>query len=361
MNKAAKILRVVVCGVTFGRFYLRGIARLPEKFELAGILSRGSSHSVQCAQEYGVPLYTDVEQLAGAGIDLACVVVRSAVGGGQGTELAERLLSKGIHVIQEYPVHHNEAARCLKIARKCSAFYRINTFYPQLDTVRRFILTARLALNKSEAVYVDAACSLQVLFPLIDILGQSLGGFRPWSFVLTSNPASAAPFSTLSGQLRGIAVSLSVQNQIDPADPDNHAHLLHRITLGTTSGNLQLTDTHGLVLWNPRMHVKRGKDGILVLDGSEPLFQLPVTEAVAPIEHTTFKSVYSGLWLEGIQRSLSKFRETILTAKDDRQLAQYQLTACQVWQDIGQQLGPARIIAGREPNPLSLAGLLETM
>lgn len=361
MNKTGDILRVAVCGTTFGRFYLRSIAGLPEKFKLAGILSRGSSHSAQCAKAYGVPLYTDVDQLMAAGIDMACVVIRSAVGGGQGTELAERLLAKGIHVIQEYPVHHNEAARCLKAARDFSALYRINSFYPELDTVRRFILTARQALSKSEALYIDAACSLQVLFPLIDILGQSLGGLRPWSFLLTSAPATEAPFCTLSGQLRGIPLTLSVQNQIDPADPDNHAHLLHRVALGTTSGNLLLTDTHGLVLWNPRMHVKRGADGVLVLDGTDSLFQLPVTETVAPLEHQTFRDVYNGLWLTGIQRSLSKFREAILAAQDDRQLAQYQLTACQVWQDIGQRIGPARIIAGREPNPLTLAGLQATI
>ncbi|TWH46108.1 Gfo/Idh/MocA family oxidoreductase [Sporomusa sp. KB1] len=359
MSKLEKPLRVVVCGTTFGRVYLRGIAQMPEEFELAGILARGSSHSARCAEEYHVPLYTDIDQLANVGVDMACVVVRSTVGGGAGTELANDLLLRGIHVLQEYPVHHNDVVKCLRSARKATCSYRINSFYPELDTVRSFILTARQALQKSKAVYIDAACSLQVLFPLVDILGQSLGGFRPWSFLLASNPVSEDPFCSLSGQIRGIPVSLRVQNQINPADPDNHTHLLHRIVLGTNSGSLMLTDTHGFVLWNPRMHVERETDGILALDGSDPFFSLAVTEPVTPIKNITFTSVFNGLWTEGIKRSLRRFRETVLAGKEDQQLAQYQLTACQVWQDIGLQLGPARIIAGQSPNPLGLAGFQE--
>ncbi len=45
MIKAEQRLRVVVCGTTFGRVYLRGIAQLPEEFELVGILARGSDNA----------------------------------------------------------------------------------------------------------------------------------------------------------------------------------------------------------------------------------------------------------------------------------------------------------------------------
>ena len=49
-------LRVIVCGVGFGRYYIEAILRLPDLFELVGILSRGSKNSIKLAEKYGVPL-----------------------------------------------------------------------------------------------------------------------------------------------------------------------------------------------------------------------------------------------------------------------------------------------------------------
>ena len=69
-------LRAVVCGTTFGQTYLNGLASLPEHFELAGVLARGSAFARVCAARYGVPLFTSVEHLP-PGVDMACVVVRS--------------------------------------------------------------------------------------------------------------------------------------------------------------------------------------------------------------------------------------------------------------------------------------------
>ena len=42
-------LRVIVCGVGFGRYYIEAILRLPDLFELVGILSRGSKNSIKLA------------------------------------------------------------------------------------------------------------------------------------------------------------------------------------------------------------------------------------------------------------------------------------------------------------------------
>lgn len=355
MIKAEKPLRVVVCGTTFGRVYLRGLEQLPEEFTLVGILARGSSQAVQCAQEYNVPLYTDVEQLTKESVDMACVVVRSTVVGGQGTDLANNLLLKGIHVLQEQPVHHDELVKCLRSARKAGCCYHLNSFYPDLEIVRNFITTARQVLQQTEASYIDAACSIQVLFPLVDILGQSLGGFRPWFFLAASNPSSAAPFCSLSGQIKGIPITLQVQNQLNPVDPDNYTHLLHRIVIGTNSGNLMMTDSQGLVLWSPRMHVARRADGVPDLDSADPLLDLAITELVTPYKHESFRTALASWWPESIKRSLSRFRTAILSRENDKRLAQYQLTACQVWQDISQKIGPVQLITAQAPKPVTLA------
>jgi len=52
-------------------------------------------------------LYTDLNDLP-RDIDAACVVVKSSVLGGKGTDLAIGLMNKGIHVLLEQPVHHND-------------------------------------------------------------------------------------------------------------------------------------------------------------------------------------------------------------------------------------------------------------
>lgn len=362
-------LRVLVCGTTFGRIYLRGLALLPYIFELAGILARGSAHSAATARALGVPLYTSADDLPDGGIDAACVVVRSAVVGGSGSELARALLERGIHVLQEHPVHHDELAACLRTAQRSGCIYRLNGFYPDVEPVARFIRLARLALARREAVYVDAACSVHVLYPLVDILGQALGGFRPWSFgrvaEMERNEAEekreeerknrpAPPFLSLSGTLAGIPLSLRVQNQIDPGDPDNHTHVLHRIVLGTSGGALTLTDTHGLVLWSPRLHVGRD-DGVLDLSGSGGTMDLPSTSIVGPAGAASYGAVFTDLWPRAIARALSRFHEAILAGTRDARIGQHHLTACRVWQDIGNRIGPARIVSPPAPVPLSLA------
>ena len=355
MINPAQRLRVVVCGTTFGRIYLSGIAQLPNEFELVGILARGSEHAATCARQYNVPLYTDVNQLPHDEVDVACVVVRSAVVGGQGTKLANDLLTRGIHVMQEHPVHHEELVECLRSARQSNCHYYLNSFYPDIAPVRHFILTARQALQQSEAVYIDAACSIIVLFPFVDILGQSLGGFRPWSFQAAINCSKTEPLTSLCGQIGGVPLTIRVQNQMDPDDPDNSAYFLHRIELCTNNGSLMLTDTHGLVLWNPRMHVSRRKDGVLDIYGSDSNLNLPVTELVQPLEKRPLKTIFNHLWPESIKRTLHRFWQTIVSGERDKYLNQYQLTACRVWQDIGNKLGLPETISSQNVYPLALA------
>ncbi|MBW6409611.1 Gfo/Idh/MocA family oxidoreductase [Clostridium weizhouense] len=357
MMSLERPLRVVVCGTRFGRVYLRGIEKLKDKFKLVGILARGSEQAAKCASEYNVPLYTSTEQLTKENVDIVCVVIRSAVLGGAGTNIADRLLSKGINVIQEHPVHYEDVLRCRKTARKFDAYYEVNSFYPNLKTVRRFIDVTRKVLKKSEAIYIDAACSMQVLYPLVDILGKALGGFRPWSFKLDNDNSEKNPFSSLSGEVNGIPINLRVMNQMNTTDPDNHTHLLHRIVIETTIGSVILTDSNGIVLWNPTMYVPQNEDGVLDLYGENEFLDFQVTELLLPIEKRSYRDVYNNLWPEGIAAMLEEFRDKILNLKTDNQLAQYELVACQVWKDIGEKLGPAKIIKGKNLYPVFLKDL----
>ena len=96
IDSTRRRVRVLVCGTGFGRIHLRAIAA-DDDVDLAGILSRGSAASRGVAAEYGVTCHTSVDDLPDD-IDIACVVIPSTTGAGEGTEIALRLLDRGIHV-----------------------------------------------------------------------------------------------------------------------------------------------------------------------------------------------------------------------------------------------------------------------
>ncbi|MYX22215.1 Gfo/Idh/MocA family oxidoreductase, partial [Streptomyces sp. SID8380] len=141
-------MRVLVCGTNFGRFYAEAVRARPG-FVLAGVLSRGSAASRALAERHGVPHHTEVGTLPDD-IDLACVAVGSTISGGEGTELALALLDRGVHVLQEHPVHLDEMTRCLRLARRRGVHYRVNTHYPHVAPVRRFLAAARRLRERQE-------------------------------------------------------------------------------------------------------------------------------------------------------------------------------------------------------------------
>lgn len=196
-------MRVVVCGTRFGQVYLSALAHAaPERFRLAGILARGGERSVALAEEYGVPLYGAVEELPDD-VDAACVVVSTAVGGGRGAELSRALLDRGVHVLQEHPLHPDELADGLRTARKAGVQYMVNTFYPHVEPVRRFITSARRLVRLRRPVFVDALCAVQVSFDLLDVLAEIFDGLRPWS-ISAVGASAGRPMVSLDGQIAGV-------------------------------------------------------------------------------------------------------------------------------------------------------------
>lgn len=358
MTQSPSRLRVIVCGTTFGQTYLNGIANLPDHFELSGILARGSAFARACAERYRVPLYTEVEALPPE-IDLACVVVRSGVVGGAGTRLARALLERGVHVLQEQPLHPDELTDLLRTARKTGCQYRLNGFYPNVAPVARFITAARYVLSQRQPLFLDAACSIHVLYPLIDVLGQALGRLRPWSFTLQAVAESdTGPFTCIGGRLGGVPLTLRVQNQLDPRDPDNHIHLFHQITLGTEGGRLTLVDSHGQLLWHPRMRLERRGDGVIDLSAEHEALTLPVSSLIGPATAPSYYQAFNHYWTEAVARVLLDFREAVQAGTQDAKLHQYMLSAAKAWADLGTQLGAPQEIMPPDTTPLAVDSIV---
>lgn len=349
-----KPIKTIVCGTSFGRVYLEGIKLLPDKYELVGILARGSNNSIEQAKKYSVPLYTDIDDLPFDEIDLACVVIRSSVVNGPGSAIAEKFLLKGVNVIQEQPVHHDDIAKCLRIAKKTKSLFHINSFYPDVKPINNFINAANKILKKSNAIYLDGACSVHVLFPFLDILGRIFGRLSPNNFTSHGNIEADYPLSLLTGKIKGVPVSLRVQNQINPKDPDNDTLLLHRIELCTDSGTLLLTDSHGFVFWIPHMSVSRDNEGLLNMYGNDENLSFSVTEPLMDTRILSLEDVFSKLWPESVKRFLTRFYEMIKSEKNNNFSSQYQLSLARLWQDVGKELGLPEVIDSYHLNPKPL-------
>lgn len=354
-----------MCGTSFGRVYLQAVHEAPD-LELSGILSRGSTASHDLADSYGVPSYTDVDELPDD-TDIACVVVRASVAGGAGSELSRRLLGRGVHVLQEHLLHPEELVACLRASHESKARFRVNAFYPHLAAVRRFLDAARLLRERQRPLFVDAAAGGQVLYPLIDVMGRTLGGFRPWRFAdpdpvpadLEALSDTAAPYTHLHGVVGGTPVSLRVQNQIAPSDPDNHALLLHRLSVAFEGGVLTLADTHGPVLWSPRMHSERDGTGRLIMagPGTERL-AVPSTEPLGPASGPAYHDVFDQEWPGAVRTALGELRadadDSVRAAAAD----QWALTVTDVWHDVSGRIGPPVLLDPPTPEPVPLPDLL---
>jgi thiazolinyl imide reductase len=355
--------KVVVAGTRFGQVYLEAFRNPDLPFELAGILAAGSERSQACARRYGAPLYTDPDQLPDD-IEMACVVIRGGLLGGRGSTLAQTLMGRGLHVLQEHPLHHDELAQCLKTARKNKVVYHLNPFYTHVAPVRRFVAAAQELLRRQKPLYVDAACGFQLAYSLLDILGRSLGGVRPWSFgQLDPLPAEVrgattldVPFRSLDGVLAGVPITLRVQNQMDPADPDNYAHLMHRISIGTEAGNLTLVGTHGPTVWTARPDFPRE-----VADPSaDPHYDATAYDSAAPSavvmgpsEVPSYKHVFRDMWPAGVGHALAELRQAAVEGQDPLRRGQYHLSLCQLWQDLTLRLGPPELLSSEPPRELT--------
>ncbi|MBY9080394.1 Gfo/Idh/MocA family oxidoreductase [Paenibacillus sp. HN-1] len=328
-------IRTLVCGSRFGQFYLEAVKALPERFELAGLLAKGSERSRQCAARHGVPLYTQLDQLPGD-IDLACVVLRSGVMGGDGTELALALLESGISVLQEHPVHHQDMAACMKVARRRGVHYAIGELYAHLPAVRSFTACARTLLANQQLLYIDAACATQVSYPLMHILMEAVPSIRPWK--INYIVEDEGPFQLVSGLLGGVPFTLRAHNEVDPYDSDNHLHLLHSLTIGTAAGRLSLVDTHGPVLWHPRLHVPDVPDLPAELL-KEARMEERSAEILGSPNADTYRDVLLRQWTGAIGQDLLAMRDRLLGAETSDTRAQQELLCSRQWQELTRALG----------------------
>jgi thiazolinyl imide reductase len=346
-----KKYRVLVCGTTYGQVYLSFFLRRNTDFRLAGIMGKGSPRSKQYAKDFGVPLYGSVDQVPDD-IDIACVVVRSTIARGEGTFIAGQFLKRGIHVIQEHPVHAGDMAACLELAESNNACYHVNSHYVNVEPVTTFIDYMEKAMENRKPFFIEATASLQTLYSLTDIIGRAVGGFRPcvlsepvkWDESMTeANHQNFIPFVCLQGVLKGIPVTLKIQNYYDPDAFDNNFLVMHRVSIGTDSGNLTLVNTHGPVIWTQGF-------SILENSGSENFFhnrKTAFTGYTAPTAVSfngrtapSLSDIARREWPDAIHRAFIQMKDHIESGiPAPGQSREYLLDLSGCWLEITRRLG----------------------
>lgn len=334
-NQKTGKLRTVVFGSTFGQFYLEALRSLPNDFEIKALMASGSERSQKCAAAYGIPLLKDINDIDLNDIDLACIILRSGVMGGKGTDLARYCMEKGIHVIQEHPIHHNDLTSCLRIAKANNVHFITGNLYIHLPAFKRFSETTKHLFKTKKVAYLDIALATQVSFPLIQMMLDFLPNPRPLNIhhVLKG----AGPFQVITGKWGGIPFTLRAHNEVNPNDPDNHQHLLHTISIGCSGGTLSLTDTHGPLVWKPQLHIPHNE--LLKNVSSKHQLGEKSTLTLGPESPPTYQEILQKQWPRAIGKDLKMIKRFISGERKPEQRAHLELLCTQLWHELTHALG----------------------
>ena len=333
----------IVVGTTFGAIYAEALAAPQSPVDLVGVVSTGSVASVELAERLGVALYTRLDSLPR--VDVAFVVVRSGVVGGEGSRICEQLLARGIHVMQEQPVHADEMLSLLRVAKANSALYAVNDFYSRVTPMRQFISAARALDAVAPIRYVHARCAIHVAYPLFTILASVIGPLTPSRIMVPQQPVGAAS-SFVSGRimLGDVAVDLLIQNELCANDPDNYARLMHTITVGSDAGELVLAHTHGSTWWHRRPNSAAGAT------------DAPIAERVGIDFEPTTSEVRNSLWPNAIRLAVADFIDSI--SRSRTLVSQRFVRASRLWSDFTSAMGPATLIEAQPAVQVSASDLV---
>lgn len=337
MNKK----RILVCGTGFGKIYLKTIMKSGQ-YELVGILGRGSIRTKKLAEALNIPVYADIKELPSR-IDAACVVVPNAAGGGNGADIAERLLLKGIPTLLEHPAHEQEIVKCLRASKDVP--FMLNPFYRYIEPVCNFLETAAIMRQRSKLLNASLECAIHVLYDGLDILGCALGGLSTWQSgtvaEIPASPLTGSGNKSMGAVIGSVPVMFTVNTNVDRDDPDHPLHLYHRIELTFSTGRLCLVNTHGPVVWMPFLHMPRDEYGTMNMDGGHAV-DIPSGLTIGDTAPPSLKQTFDSVWPGAVTSALD-----ILFAQnkpEKMQMAQYQIFVSKLWSEISRNMGYINLV-----------------
>lgn len=332
MNKK----KVIVCGTTFGQIYLEAIKHNPN-LELVGIMAQDSERSNLTAQKYMVPLLHSVKELP-EDIDIAFVVIRSGCLGGPGTDIAKSLLKRGIHVLQEHPVHYKDIEELAKIANSQKKVYLVGNLYKHMEQVKNFIACAKELNEKNELLFIKAAFSSQVSYPAMDILIEAL----PAGLGLTmENQVECGGFKILTGKIKGLPFVFEIHHEINPKDPNNNMNVMHEMEFLYGAGRLLLSNTFGPLFWYPKMNTEIDH----AVDRNYPSYMLENSGMrLGRFGCESFKDVLEQLWPAAVGQDINSMEQTVGRKGTMVKALQKEMAVAKLWNQITSEIGYAQIV-----------------
>ena len=170
--------------------------------------------------------------------------------GGEGIQLSKELLQKGISVLHEQPIHYKELKECYVIAKKQKCFMGVSNLYRYIDATQSFIDLVNHLKKEEYVEYINVECGHQILYSVLSILFDLTDYARP--FVIEQVITDIGPFDILYCRINDIPCILKIHNEVNSDDPDNFFYLFYKMQVGFKSGELQLEDPAGPILWYSR-------------------------------------------------------------------------------------------------------------
>lgn len=237
-----------MCGTEYGQTYLPAIYQ-KKGFELAGILARGSHQSIRLAEQHGVNLYTNVNDIDEP-IDIACVAINETVG----TPIAQQLLQKGISTLVEHPISINSIQQLITTAANSNSRCQINSHFAELPPIADFIRACKILNETSEPGVITIFCNSRTLFSTLDVLMRCFGLIHLQQLSTCSANHYQHCTMLLSGDsIPKVTCTLVYQQWRYEQDNSMDSPLGHQISITYPEGVLNLTGSFGPCLWFPLM------------------------------------------------------------------------------------------------------------
>ena len=314
-------MRVLVCGSNYGRTYITALRREPRKYQLVGILARGSERSQQVAALNGVPLYGSTDELPD-NIDLACAAMSSAA-----WPVVLQLIRRGIHVLCEHPYPAGLLKRALALARKHNVQFQVNGHFANLPAPQAFIRDCQRTSKLASPKFVEVMATERSLYGALDILMSAMGSLQPLRVHVLSRHAQ---FVLLEGTMGKLPARVSVQvsgtkGRGRLADGSPNYLLDQRLTVMFPTGALTLLSIAGPVLWN--------STPAHVLGNEKPLWTVLCDRKAQTVAELAEQRIQANV------EALNSIRKSIQGhGTPETQRPQHILQVSKAWESIGRQL-----------------------
>ncbi|HRU97883.1 MAG TPA: Gfo/Idh/MocA family oxidoreductase [Ruminococcus sp.] len=353
-----KKLKAVVCGASFGQFYMEALSRMSDRIELVGLVARGSEKSIRCAEIYGVSLFTSKDQIPDD-IDIAFVILRSAVLGGAANEYTDFFLDRGVHVLQEFPVHPDDVRNNFKKARKNKVCYHVGDFYLHLPQIRKFTEYVKKLNEICPPSHIQMSLAAAVSMPALMMLRDMLpSANRPELKCVSDNET---PFQVILGNIDGVPVTAEIHNEVNTDDPDSAMYLLQAFNVIYETGRLSLQDPLGDIFWYPKVKssVSRYRNGAAAREPDKDSRAKDGAVSLSSYETQLSEKGVNEIWVQAIISDIEEMLEGITDNKAYMIYSQKIMTGAAQWENFNKLLGFPKRINGAKASPEQKDMLIE--